>query len=180
MASATINLIRTKTSMSPQAEGIEEGLRRTSYILLAATIFVGVLLSSAYFFLMNEKQSLEETKRQLTTQITIDQVKEAQFLAIRERIAIVQKAMGSQRPWSRLLDIIATFASPSDLTSVVVEGNAKAVITMRDISMEDVLRITRMLMQQVSQERMRNPQLLSLQLTEEGSVDVSLSFFPVF
>jgi sensor histidine kinase regulating citrate/malate metabolism len=176
----TINLIRTKTSSSPQIEAIESSLRRSSYILLSSVLVVSVVLGSLYVLFLNEKQNLQAEQNELTNEITQQKAKEAAFVAIKERVLLVDKVMGTQRPWSKLLDIIALFANPINLTHVSVEDNTKAVITMKNISVDEILGISQALMNQVIENRVNNPQLLSLQLNKDGLLDVSLSFFPIF
>lgn len=175
-----INLIRTKTSTTPQLDAIEGNLRRSSYIMLGAVLVVSLLLGSLYVLFLNEKNTLQAEQTELTRQITEQKTKEASFVAIKERVNLVDKAMGTQRPWSKLLDIIALFASPSNLSHVAIEDNTKAVITMRGISVDEVLTVSRALMNQVVENRVNNPQLLSLQLNSDGQLDVTLSFFPIF
>src|SRR5512135_3733480 len=121
----SINLIRTKTSVSPQIEAIEASLRRTGLIGLIAFVCVGFVIGVVYFIFVQEKNALETTKASLVQRVSASAQKEAIYLAIKDRVKIVGKAIDNQKPWYKLLDRINGFILPPELVDVAVDEQNK-------------------------------------------------------
>ncbi|OGG30580.1 hypothetical protein A3A63_01905 [Candidatus Gottesmanbacteria bacterium RIFCSPLOWO2_01_FULL_46_9] len=176
----TINLIRTKTSSSPQLDAIEASVRRSAYIGVAAFLCIGVIMAIVYYLFYFENLKLQKEKTQLIDRINAEKNKEGLLIAIKDRTRIVQKAMGSQKPWTKTLDLVATFASPPTLSSLSVDEQNKVVLGAKAGSLDEVLYMVNTIIVHTKENRIKNPQLISFQLGKNGEVEATISFFALF
>ena len=75
----TINLISTKTGLSPQLELIESSLRRASIIAILVFLAVGFLVGGLYMYFLSQLTSLGATRTELRSQINTAKNKEGAF-----------------------------------------------------------------------------------------------------
>src|SRR6185369_1581387 len=135
----TINLIRTKTSSSPQIDAIESSLRRTAYIAVALFLCTGITMAIVYYLFYFQNLTLQKEKASLIARINADKNKEGFLIAIKDRTKIVQKVMANQKPWTLMMDLVATFAKPPLLTTFTVDEQNKIVLGIKSDSLDDVL-----------------------------------------
>jgi hypothetical protein len=176
----TINLIRTKTSSSPQLDAIEASVRRSAYIAVAAFLCIGVTAAIVYYLFYFENLNLQKEKTQLIARINAEKNKEGFLIAIKDRTKIVQKVMENQKPWTKTLDLVATFAIPPTLASLSVDEQNKVVLGIKAGSLDQVLYMINTIIVHTKENRIRNPQLLSFQIGKKGEVELSISFFALF
>jgi hypothetical protein len=175
-----INLIRTKTSSSPQLEAIEMSLRRTGYVAVALFLCVSFVLGVVYVFIIQEKSRLESVQQNLTRELTANLQKEGMFLSIKDRTRIVKKVMETQKPWAQLLDRVSEIMPPPALSDVTVDDQSKITISIHAGSVDTILQAVNSLISQANNNRIINPQLLSFQIAKTGSITATISFFVVF
>lgn len=176
----TINLIRTKTIVSPEVEAIESSLKKASMITLAVFICISVVVGSTYLLFYYKLNNEETQKKNLITRINSLKNKEAYLLAIKDRTKTVEKAMSNQKPWVQMLDLVNTFATPPALTSISVDEQDKIALTVKTKSLEDILHIAESIITNVNSKRIKNPQLVSFQVLKEGDFEISISFYALF
>jgi len=176
----TINLIRTKTSSSPQLDAIEGSLRRTGYIALGAFLCVGFIIAVVYIFFMSEKSRLETTQKDLKRQLTANIQKEGMYLSIKDRTRIVKQVLANQKPWSKLLDQISVFTAPPVLTGISVDDQSKVTLTLGAGSIDSVLSVTNAVIAQAKEGKIINPQLMSFQISKTGNIVATISFLVIF
>jgi hypothetical protein len=176
----TINLIRTKTSNSPQLEAIERSLRKSAVIGLVSCICIAVLCGSVLTLLQMQLTGQEVEQSQLLNEINSLKTKEGYILAIKERTQTVAKAMTGQKPWAKMLDLVYTFAKPPGLLGIAVDEQDKIVLHIQTTSLEEILGITELIIRHVNTGNIKNPQLLSFQFGKNGTFDISISFFALF
>jgi len=176
----TINLIRTKTSSSPQFDAIEGSLRRTGYIGLAAFLCIGFIIAVVYVFLAGEKSRLETSQKDMTRQLTTNIQKEGMFLSIKDRTRIVKQVLANQKPWSQLLDQVSVFIAPPTLTNISVDDQSKITLSLSAGSVDTVLAVTNSIIAQAKDGRIINPQLTSFQISKTGNIAATISFLAVF
>jgi hypothetical protein len=175
-----INLIRTKTSSSPQLEAIEASLKKTGYLGLAIICSIGIVAGIVYIFLLQQKTYLEATKENLGKEITKNIQKEGMYISIKDRTRIVKLVMANQKPWTQLLDRVATIVSPPALTDITVDDLGKITISIRAGSVDTILNTANALIEQANQNHIINPQLISFQIGKTGSITATITFFVVF
>jgi hypothetical protein len=175
-----INLIRTKTSSSPQLEAIEGSLRKTAYIALVAVCSVGLIIGIVFFILFQEKTYLETSKQNLQREVTKNIQKEGMYRSIKDRISTVKQVMGNQKQWSQSLDRIMVFVSPPVLSDFSVDDLGKITISLKAESVDSILTTVNGLVSEAKNKRIVNPQLLSFQIGKTGSITATISFSMVF
>lgn len=179
-SSNTINLIRTRTSSSPQLDAIEGSLRRTAYIGLIVFLSLGFLTGVVFFLLTLQKNSLEARRVQLTQQVAAAKRKEGILISIKERTQLVTRAMKSQKPWAQMLDRLSVAVSSARLSHISVDEQNKVTLTIQATSLDDVLGAVIGIIAMAKENYIRAAQLVSLQLGKTGGVEISVSFFAQF
>ena len=176
----TINLIRTKTSSSPQLEAIESSLRKSSIAALIGFISLGVILAIVYGLYYFQLQNFESEKTQLTNRINAVKNKEGLLIAIKDRTKVVDKVMKNQKPWIKILDLVATFATPPLVTNITVDDQNKVTIAVKSQSLDSVVDMVNIILAHTKENTIRNPQIISFQVAKKGGIELSISFFAVF
>jgi hypothetical protein len=176
----TINLIRTKTALSPQVEMAAAYLRKLSLWALVILIVSGVVVSGIFYYLRVRQDQLVNTHRQLSESITQNTTKEGLLFTVKQRAALTNKILGIQQPVSKVFDTLSTVNTSGQMTDVSLDDHNTVLLTIHAESITDVVTIADALMGQVKENRVRSPQLVSLSLGKSGGVDVSLSFIAVF
>lgn len=179
-AQTSINLIRTKTSGSPELGSIEQSLRRSGYIGLFAFLCMGVVVGVVYYFFYQENTTLTQTKTTLEMQVDAQKQKEGMYLAIQDRTGVIGSVLSGQRPWVKVLDRINTFVSPPELTSIAVDDQNKIILSITTSSLDSVMSVVNAVIAEAKANHFVNPQLLSLQIGNKGVVQVSIAFFALF
>ncbi len=173
-----INLIKTKTSLTPEIIALMGQLRVVSFVGIGVILVVGFLIGISFLFLTNEQRSLAETKKQLLTVIAADAKKESLFFSLKDRIPVVDRAIQNEKPWGQILDMVGNVILPPKLISLAVDDHQVVFFNGKAGSVEEVAGWTSSIIDLVAKRRVRSPQLVSLQLTKEGSMLVSFSFIP--
>ncbi len=173
-----INLLKTKTSLTPELITLMEKLRVGSFVAIGVVLVVGFLIAMSPLFLTGERNSLLEAKKQLVAAIAADARKEGLFLSVKDRIPVVDRAIQSEKPWGQILDMVGSIILPPKLLSLAVDDHYVVFLNVKAGSVEEIAGWINSIIDLVSQKRIRSPQLVSLQLTKEGSMLVSFSFIP--
>lgn len=176
----TINLIHTQSNVSPELDAIDASVRKATVVTLIVFICVAVVTASVYVLYYFKQQTVDDEKKELITHVNTLKNKEAYLLAIKDRTKTVEKVLLNQKPWIQVLNLVNTFASPPLLSSITVDEQDKIALIIKVDSLEEVLRIVDSLKQYVSQNKIKNPQLVSFQILKNGSFEISISFYAVF
>jgi hypothetical protein len=176
----TINLIQTKTILSPQLETVTALLRKLSIWALTILIASGVVVSGVFYYLRLREEQLANTKQQLSQAIAQYMTREGLLFALKQRMGLTGKILGVQQPVGKVFDTLAGFVSPGQMTAVSLDDHNQVSLMIHAQSITDVVSITDGLMKQATVNRVRAPQLVSLTLGKEGGVDVGLLFIAVF
>ncbi len=176
----TINLIRTKTTGSPQLGAIESGFRRSGYVGLISFLCIGILVGVLYVLFSAEEQNLLSQKEEYVKRVNSDKQSEGFFRSIKDRTRIVENTMASKKPWSQLLDEVSAVVAPPVLSGITVDEQNKITITVNSGSIDSILSILNALIAQAQPNRFVNPQLTSFQISKTGDVTASFSFSAVF
>jgi hypothetical protein len=176
----TINLIRTKTSSSPQLEAIELSLRKSGMYGLVAFLCIGVVLGLVYTLSSYQLQAYENEKEQLVSRINASKNKEGLLIAIKDRTKVVEKVVKNQKPWTKILDLVATFAQPPLLTNITADDQNKVTITVKSQSLDSVRTMIGIILDHTKNNQIKNPQIVSFQIAKKGGVELTISFFAIF
>ncbi len=176
----SINLIRTKTNISPENKAVEQSVRKNSIIFLVIFVLLSFVVGTIYLYYSNKINIATAQKRELSNRVNALKNKEAYLLAIKDRTKTVKKAMENQKPWIQMLNLVNTFTFPPALTSISVDEQDKILLSINCPNLEDVLRIVDVLIVNVQDAKIKNPQLVSFRLTKTGTYGITISFFAIF
>lgn len=176
----TINLINTKTGLSPQLARIETSLRRAATVAIIVFLAAGLLVGALYFYYSSQLTTIEATRTQLRGQISAAKNSEGLLISIKDRTRIVEKAMDSQRPLAEMLELLSFVAVPPALSSVSVDEDSKIEISIQANTIDEILPPIEALIAYANDGRVRSPELRSVQFGKDGTVSVSIAFNAVF
>lgn len=123
---------------------------------------------------------LVETKQTEMAKVSSQKSKEGIYISIQDRTKVISSVLASQRPWTKVLDRVSSFVSPPELTSVSVDDQNKMVLSISSSSLESVLTIVNAVIAEAQAKHFINPQLLSLQIGTNGTVQLSIAFLALF
>jgi hypothetical protein len=176
----TINLMATKTGLSPQVELIERSLQKASVIAVIVFLVTGLSVGGLYVLYTSQMNGLEQTRTELRSQINAAKNNEGLLVSIKDRTRIVEKAMGSQRPWGKILDLLGTVAVPPSLSTVSIGDENTIDISLQGTSIDEIAVPINVLIGYAKEGRIKNPKLTSVQFGKDGQVNVSVTFLAVF
>lgn len=176
----TINLINTKTGLSPQFALIEASLRRASVVAIVIFLFLGFLVGGLYMYFSSQKKSLELSRNELRNEVAAAKNSEGLLTSIKDRTRIVERAMASQRPWAKTLNLLGEIAAPPALVSVSVNEEANIETTLQANSIDELVSPVNTLISKALEGKIRNPILRSVQFGKDGIVAISVTFGMVF
>lgn len=181
MASTDINLIKRSAGgvFGPLA-GYEEKLRVFSWWSLLALLGAGVIIGAMYLMINVRLHQLENKKLQLTQRINAASTKEGIIISLKQRIVVAQKALDAARPWGKLFPLLEQIAPVSQFATVTVDENGRVSTILEVNSIDDAVTVVTNAVNLFHTKVLRAPQLLSLSLRDTGTVQVALSFIPIF
>ena len=159
---------------------VETQFRSISYIVLIVTLVTGFLLGGSYILVRQRFSSLENTRKKLISQLNAQSTKESMFIALKDRIAILDKVFVMLRPLATTLDTTTSIAAPPLLTSLTYEDQGRMVVMVRTPSIDEALTVVGAVSTLAADQQLRVPQLQSLSMDKDGSIRLSVSFYPVF
>lgn len=173
-----INLLK----LSPLPESlmrVEARLRSLSIATAFVLIGLGVLAGVGKLIFSSQVQRLQDEKSVLVSSIASQGQKEAVFVAVQSRTAVVEKVLAQTASWAQVIDMIRGIAVNGTLNTVQVDE--KRVTLSADMpSLESTIAMVREVRALVHEGRVTQPVLESLQLNEDGSVAVRTSFLIKF
>lgn len=173
-----INLLRTKTRLSPEALIFAERLRIISWASIGIVLIVGIVTGLAFLEFQRERASVETQKKQVLSVIAAHARKESLFTSVKDKIPQITKAFNSQKPWGKILDTVSAIAQPPKLLSVSVDDHQVTLLSLKTTSLDEVSAWIATIVDLVARKSIRSPQLVSLQLGKEGDLLVLFSYIP--
>ena len=131
---------------------------------------------SVYLFLRQEQARLEQEKAGLVGQVTAQRTKEGLLISVKHGAARIEKVQQVQQSMGRILDVADAIALNNQLLSVVVDEQQQILIVMKTVTVEDAAGILVSLMDMTETKRVVNPKLVNLEVAEDGSVYMTVSF----
>ncbi len=173
-----INLIRTKTRLSPELLALADRLRVIGWVALVSVIVVGMLTGLVFLELQRERQMVSAEKERLLATIAKSARKESLFVSLKDRIPLVTRALNTQKPWGQILDMVSTIAVPPDVYSISVDDHQMVLVNLKTTSFAEVSRWISRVTDLVGAARIRSPQLVSFQLLKGETILLTVSFIP--
>lgn len=157
---------------------IQGQLRMASFVVISLVIIAGILVGVSYSFLNLQLTRTENEKKTLISQLNQLSRKEGLYVSLKQRIPIVEKALASQRAWGSVLKTISEVALPPILTSVAIDDKNVMILTLQADSVETTASMVNAVIRLAGEKKIRSPQLVALQLLQDGEVQLSISFLP--
>ncbi len=173
---ANINLLKNRTGISPELAALEAWLLPVSFVFVGAVFVAGVALLSVHLFLQQEQARLEQEKSELVQQVTAQRTKEGLLISVKHSAARIEKVQQVQQSMGGILDVADAIALNNQLLSIVVDEQQQILVVMKTVTVEDAAGILVSLMDMTEMKRVVNPKLVNLEVAEDGSVYMTVSF----
>lgn len=180
MSNSEINLIKKDVSSVRKISALEDKLRLIVWWSLGLLLVVGVAIGISYVSISAKTKSLEAKKIDLTRQINLQNIKEGILLSLKDRTAIAGKALDAAKPWGKLFTLLTTIADESNYTALSIEESGRVTTTMNLAGIDDAANVISNVMILAGEKSLRSPQLVSFALRDDTTVQMSLSFNPIF
>jgi hypothetical protein len=162
--------------MSPQTEMMTSLLKKISLWALIVLIGSGMVVAGVFYYLQIRRDQVMNTEQQLSQDISQQVTTEGLLMSVKRQVTLINVVLGVQKPVGRLLTILETFISPSQLSSVSLDDQGVVLLTVKTSSITDVVSIVDALTNSSLGNTVRSPQLVSLSVTDSGNIAVVLSF----
>lgn len=123
---------------------------------------------------------LQAKKVQLTQRIGAAETKEGIIITLKQRIVVAQKAIDAARPWGKLFPMLEQIAPVEQFSTVTVDDSGRVSTILEVNTIDEAVSAVTNTINLFLTRSLRSAQLLSLSLRESGTVQVSLSFIPIF
>lgn len=181
MAKASeINLIKTKTMISPQLMAMEEQVRSASVLMLVGIFSASLFFGVGYVMIARRYAALSLQKQALMSAVEEDRSTEGLYVSLRERIGIISRVLEKQRSWSEVLDLIDRVTGSGAMTSFTVDEKNEVHLSLTSQTLEDALGMVDRLRSEVVRRKIANPILESVQYRKDGTVRLAVTFAPIF
>ncbi len=172
----SINLLRTKTGISPKLTAIGKELKMVSIILSTVVVVLGLLTAVAYIILNNNYQEHRGVKKQMEASIISESKKEGLYISIQDRLRSIEHILTNAYPWDNALTSLLAIASPNQIKSIAIDQDKQVSMRIDAETIEEARRIIENIVTHIQQRSIVKPNLTRLQLDPEGKMHMSLSF----
>lgn len=178
--SSDINLLKAKTMLTPQLLAFEQQLRTISLILLIGLLSVGLFFGVGYVVLRQKYQQVSDQKQTVMAAISRELRKEGLYLSVKDRLALASGILELRRSWSEVLDLVGRVIGPQARTSFTVDQQDAIGLTVTHDTLEETFVFIDRVLSEVTAKTMANPILDSVKYNMDGTVQVQLTFTPIF
>ncbi|MBU1326705.1 hypothetical protein KKB64_01395 [Patescibacteria group bacterium] len=175
-----INLLQKSKPLSPAWGLWESNLRKVSIVCLIITLLLSGSVGGYLFILVRQYRSLDEQKTLLLQQIAENGQKEGLLTSFLQRLNSIRKVYATMKSRAVVLDTIDAIGSSTLPTSLSLDEGGKVAARFTAGRLEDAIDMVANIMASVDQKNIRQPFLDSLSLEEDGSVNMSVSFYQVY
>lgn len=172
----SINLFDTKASLTPGWILAEKYLILLRQYFLGFILIAGILLVGTYGIVRLQKAKLDREEQQLATAIQSEHAKEGLLLALRARIASLKKILDVQLSVAPYIDTTLLLARPPRLTSFSIGDKNTVQISVELPDIGEAVSMMEVILQLVSENKIRNANLTSLTINKDGSVMMGIMY----
>jgi len=180
MANTEINLLHRR--VGPDEEGLahlESSLKIAAWWSLIALLGIGIIVGTIFVVLSTRIQQLERGKAQLIQQINAQSVKEGILLSLKQRTIIAGKALDAARPWGNLFPMLTQITDSANYRSLTIDDAGKVSVQLTLTSVDDAVIAVSNIIALTQQGTVKLPQMLVFTASDDGSVQMGMSFVPV-
>ncbi len=173
-----INLIKAKTNLPSELAAVEAYGKKASTIALTVFIAVGLLAGGIFLYLRTSANGLEATRQTLTLAISQSTIKEGLLSAIKARARAVDSIAATRKPVGPIFDAVVASAPLTQLSSVSLTDE-RVVMAIHAATIEDVLGVSDAMVRQSIEKMIKDPQIMSLAISRDGTIEVTFSFVAI-
>jgi hypothetical protein len=175
----SINLLKTKSGLSGEERLILQQVWRIARGVAIITFLLGVAIATAFIVMRLRLASLEDKRTAISRSISQQARKQILLLAIHDRLPVIEKAIGTQYPWDRVIGDLSVIASPPRLKSLTVGQNTTITLRAHANTLEEVGQMVESTIALTKAKKIMKPQIVSLAVSDVGGLDISFSLVPV-
>ncbi len=180
MSDTQINLIQRDVTAMGKLSSLEDVLRKIALWYLGGLCITGIIVSGLIFSLRARIQNAQAQKIDLVREINTQSVKESILVALKDRISIAGKALDAAKPWGNLFTVLNTIAPSEAFTSLSIDETGRVSTSLELASVDDAVGVITNIMTLSSDRSLKTPQMLGFTFREDGKIQLSVSFFPIF
>lgn len=179
METPAINLLRTQSVLTPEQLLILSKLRLASFIISGLFLGIGIFVGISYVAARTQLNNLENQRITIARQISQQAKKQVLLLNLQDRLPVIGKVMDAQYPWDRVIADLSLLALPPNLKTIAITQNNAITMTVQAKSLEEVSQMVRTSIQLSVDKKIRTPQISSIQISQQGTIDITLTLIPI-
>lgn len=178
-ASDSINLFAKENVMPEYFKNIENQLKRTAVLFVAAVLVLGFTAYGMHFFLKLRLNALDATKTKLLSQLSSMSETENKYIVLKSRIGLAEVILNTSKPVGNIMDIAYKASPPPWLKSIEMRVDGQVMTNFHTDSVEDALLINNSYLDQQHNNRIKNTVMDSFIMNEKGIILIN-TFYPVW
>ena len=180
MTDTQINLIKRDVGSMGQLSKLEDGLRMAALWFLGGLFVAGLAVGSTFFYLRAQTEKLEMQKLAVVKEINDQTKKEGLLLSLKDRIGIANKVLDAAKPWGKVFNVLGYIAYEGAFNSISVDDTGRVSTSLELGSIDETVDVITNIMALAGERSLRTPQMISFALRDDGRVQLTVSFFPIF
>lgn len=174
-----INLLNV-SPLPDNIRAIETKLRSVSVLAAVVLLILGVFAGISTLLTTSRLRALQDETVALNAQVSGQSQKEAMLVAVQSRATMTEKVLAQTPDWSDAMDVVLVLTQQRALYEMQVDETQRVFATVGASSLEDAVVMVRQIRALGADGQITSPILESLQLNDEGAVDVRVSFLMKF
>jgi len=171
-----INLITTTIETAPEFAGYFKILQKVSYTSLIVLIVSGVIVGSIFAYVSSRQSALRTEKNTLLAQINRQSVTEGLLLAVKQRVAVIDKILAGKQGVEPLFAIVDGVAAVGKPVSLLLDEFKTVTIVVHVGSVGEAITVADGILEKAKTNVITKPALASFTVNKEGGFDMGISF----
>lgn len=163
-----------------QFSRVEEILRIASLWSLAGLFMVGLIVGSAFLYLRAQTERIQAQRLTIAKEINTQSAKEGLLLSLKDRVGIANKALDAAKPWGEVFSVLSDIAYEEAFSTVSIDETGRVSTGLELASIDETVDVVTNIMALAGERALRTPQMLSFALRDDGHVQLTVSFYPIF
>lgn len=163
-----------------QFSRVEEMLRIVSLWSLGGLFMVGLIVGGAFLYLPVQTERIQAQRLTIAKEINIQNAKEGLLLSLKDRVGIANKALDAAKPWGKIFSVLSDIAYEEAFSTVSIDETGRVSTGLELASIDETVDVVTNIMALAGERALRMPQMLSFALRDDGQVQLTVSFYPIF
>lgn len=180
MGNQDINLLKQQSSPVGNFVDFAQRAKTIAWWGLVSFLIVGVLVGSAFLYAQGMVALIKKTNEGLSARIRAQQNKEGILVSLKERAGVAQKSLNAVRPWGILFPLLLKMGTQEQYVAFQVDILGKVTTQFELSRIEEAIAIVKSVMAQENEKTIKSSELTSLNIRNDGTVTMAISFQPIF